>query len=274
MKRATVLQIQQCRLKMISEGRVPSPSAVARELGAAFSPASIVLGLRQLESREVRRMHAPQQTRGLTLVGAMTTNQNLKSRLSTAEKLVAELSARNASLERRERSLNQDYIRTERKLAKSRYRNRDYKQAMVKLSSEIVALELALKRAGERWRPEHLSVPDLARAAFLDDNKTRLIALRYSRPKQQPQNFNESQQSGPMNFSQDGLCSRLLTALSLHEEHKYMMYHAIHAYADENKHFASVIKNLERKILVMEQNERRCNGAFSHLWPEEMLKNP
>ncbi|EJL99291.1 hypothetical protein PMI23_04540 [Pseudomonas sp. GM24] len=272
MKRATILQIERCRLKIIGEGRVPSPITVARELGAEFSRASIVLGLRQLESREVRRLHVYNPTQDLPPARTMVTDQGLKSRLSMTEKLVAELKARTAHLERREKTLNRNHTKAQRKLAKSRYRNRDYRLAMDTLSAEIVALELALKRAGERWRPEHLSVPDLASATLLHDNKARLIAQRYSILKQPAQNNGDSQRPSLMHLPQDALCSRLLTVLSLNEEHKHRMYRVVRTYADENKHLAGVIKELERKILIMEQNQRRCNGTFSHLWPEDLLK--
>lgn len=273
MKRATLPQIQQSRLKIINDGDVPSPAAVARELGRTFSPASIVIGLRQIESREIRRFYLAERIQHVTEAEGGSSNQILRDRLSKSEKLVANLKVRVDILERRERSLNRGYTKAERKLAKSRYRNRDYRDAMSKLAAEIITLEAALRKTGESWQPEHLSIPEFARARLQDGNKTRLIALRYSSQNRAVPNTGIAEQRESINEPVDSLCSRLLSALSMREEHQNLIYNALRSYDSENRRLLKNIKSLEQRILVLNQNQRRTSQAFSHLWPEELIKS-
>jgi chromosome segregation ATPase len=273
MKRATLPQIQQSRLKIINDGDVPSPAAVARELGRTFSPASIVIGLRQIESREIRRLYHAERIQRITEAEGGSSNQILRDRLSKSEKLVANLKVRVDILERRERNLNRGYLKAERKLAKSRYRNRDYRDAMSNLAAEIITLEAALRKTGESWQPEQLSIPAFARARLQDANKARLIALRYSSKNGTGPIASSAEQLESINEPVDSLCSRLLSALSMREGHQNLIYNALHSYDSENRRLLNNVKSLEQRIMVLNQNQRRTSEAFSHLWPEELIKS-
>ena len=273
MKRATLSQIQKCRLQIISNGSVPSATLVAHELGAEFSPASIVLGLRQIESSELRHIHVPERNLLAPHVEETSRYQFLRARLSATEKLVAELKARIVILERRERTLNRDHIKSTQKLAKSQYRNRDYRGAMSRLSTEIVALEMALTLVGGRWGHTPLSVSDFAKARINDDKRTQLFDQSHSLLNQVNPITSSAELSAAMSIASDSLYARLLNTHAIQQEHKYLMYDAIRQYHLKEKKMQDHIKNLEQQLSVLTQNQRRMSGAFNRLWPHELLKS-